>query len=268
MKNHVFHLVWILFMVIVTPTSSQAYTTYLDSIYFMNQGGTVYDSTGKPWSGDDFNGPYGLHVTSPPYSLFGNPADIFLNGDGTVALSGSHTDIAVPNFDSQGNVMTVVNAAITANFRGASPDPNYSHNLIIGDDSPVADYVFLSVDNVPVLGINGLTFGDENNEVNMALFTMPLDGYTSLGLMIQVDSSRNCIPYYWVNPPSGILYPTDSEWTRLGTAISHLDSIDESHNGAGMEHKYLDISVPVPEPSTLLLIAAGLAGMCFLNRKQ
>lgn len=46
-----------------------AYETYVDSIYFTNQGGAVFTV-------DDFSGAFGTPLTSPPYYL-NNPAQTY-----------------------------------------------------------------------------------------------------------------------------------------------------------------------------------------------
>jgi hypothetical protein len=220
--------VWIAFILLLSASASQAnpYTCYVGSVSWSNHG-DVYTGDGNFWSGDDFTGPAGTELTTPPYEWLENPSAIFLRGDSTVSLThrDPHTSVAIPNYDSSGSWLSVYDADFVVNLQAGPPDPGYAFSILIrtedGDDK--AD---LSVASTYSDDWTGLTFEDESG----FLIFMDLSGYSSIGLRIHVDESGNCTPYYWLNPSDGFLGLDDyeSNWESLGTAITQID-LDKKH---------------------------------------
>jgi hypothetical protein len=227
MKRLLFYLSLMIAFVIF-PVSAWSYTAYIGSVSWRNQGGNVYDSKGSLWTGDDFIGSYGTQLTTPPYVWLANPSAIFLNGDGRLALEQTdpHSAVGVPNYDHSGNWLSIYDADFVVNLQAGPPDPGYSFSMMVrtsgGDDC--AD---LGVGTLGDGSWTGFAFEDETHQIEDGnfnpLISMSFDGYTSLGLRLHVDGSGNCTPYYWVNPPDGILDPGDPNWNRLGTAMTQID---------------------------------------------
>lgn len=222
MKRHLFYLSLMIAFVIF-PVSAWSYTAYIGSVSWRNQGGNVYDSKGSLWTVDDFTGSYGTQLTTPPYVWLENPSAIFLNGDGRLALKQTdpHNSVGIPNYDHSGNWLSIYDADFVVNLQAGPPDPGYSFSMLIDDCAN------LGVGTLGDGSWTGLAFEDETHQIEDGKFnpliSMSFDGYTSLGLRLHVDGSGNCTPYYWVNPPDGILDPDDPNWKRLGTAMTQID---------------------------------------------
>jgi hypothetical protein len=81
-------------------------------------------------------------------------------------------------------------------------------------------------------------------------------------MMIKVDNSGNCFPYYWLNPADGILAYDSPNWTLI--------AIDNTQINTTIRHEIFfstGTTVSVPEPSTILLLGFGLSGLAGIRRK-
>ena len=182
-----FEIFAIAFILVFSASTLQAnaYTCYVDSVSWSNQGNGVYTSDGNFWSGDDFTGPAGTELTIPPYDEWPmNLSAIFLRGDSTLSFThrDPHTYVGMPNYDNSGEWLSVHDADFVVNLRTGPPDPGYSFTIMIGSyESQIS--AGLGVGSTYANNWKGIVFEDED----VFLILTELSGYSSIGLKIHVD---------------------------------------------------------------------------------